>query len=183
MTKASIDLPDVKLLQARYFTDSRGAFCQVFSQSDWRAAGGEFCFLQDNWSLSRLPGTLRGLHFQKPPAAQAKLIQVVQGAIFDVILDVRRSSPTYGRHMTVRLDAGPNQIFVPVGFAHGFVSLATDTIVYYKVSAPYEPDCEGGVLWDDPDLAIDWPLRPEGGQISTRDMAQPLFRDLDSGFD
>jgi dTDP-4-dehydrorhamnose 3,5-epimerase len=183
MTVAPIDFPDVKLLQARYFEDSRGAFCQIFSQAQWSEAGGNADFVQDNWSLSRLPGTLRGLHFQNPPVAQAKLIQVVHGAIFDVIVDVRRPSPTYGRHMIVRLDAGPRQLFVPIGFAHGFMSLAPDTIVYYKVSAPYVPQSERGVRWDDPELAIAWPMPPERDRISDRDLALPLLRNLDTGFD
>jgi dTDP-4-dehydrorhamnose 3,5-epimerase len=183
MTGKSIDLPDVKLLQAPYFADSRGAFCQTFSEASWRKDVGASGFVQDNWSLSRAPGTLRGLHFQNPPVAQAKLIQVMYGAIFDVIVDIRRSSPSYGRHMTVRLEAGSSQIFIPVGFAHGFMSIAPDTIVYYKVSAAYDPKSEGGIRWDDPDLGIAWPLKPSSGQISDRDMALPRIGDLRSAFD
>lgn len=176
-------LPDVKLMQAPYFADARGAFCQTFSLSDWRPNEGACTFVQDNWSLSRELGTLRGLHFQNPPVAQAKLVQVVQGAIFEVVVDIRRSSPTYGRHMTVRLDAGPSQIFIPTGFAHGFMAIVPNTIVYYKVSAPYEPASEGGIRWDDPDLGIEWPLQPSNGQISSRDMALPYLRDFVSAFD
>jgi dTDP-4-dehydrorhamnose 3,5-epimerase len=183
MTGKPINLPDVKVLQAPYFADSRGAFCQAFSIASWEKAGGACSFVQDNWSLSREPGTLRGLHFQNPPFAQAKLIQVVHGAVLDVIVDLRRSSSTYGRHMTVNLEAGPNQIFIPAGFAHGFMSIAPDTIIYYKVSAPYEPKCEGGIRWDDPDLGIVWPLRPSSGQISSRDGSLPHLRDFQSAFE
>jgi dTDP-4-dehydrorhamnose 3,5-epimerase len=178
-----INLPDVKLLQAPYFADSRGTFCQAFSAANWRKDVDAGSFVQDNWSLSREPGTLRGLHFQNPPAAQAKLIQVMHGAIFDVIVDIRRSSPTHGRHMTVKLEAGASQIFIPVGFAHGFMSTAPDTIVYYKVSAAYDPKSEGGIRWDDPELGIAWPFKPSSGQVSERDMALPLLSDLRSVFD
>jgi len=183
MSRKPTELSDVKLLRSPYFADSRGAFCQTFSLSDWSRNAGACNFVQDNWSLSRELGTLRGLHFQNPPFAQAKLVQVMHGAIFDVIVDIRRSSPTYGRHMTVRLDAGPDQIFIPAGFAHGFMATASETIVYYKVSAAYEPASEGGIRWDDPELGIEWPLQPSNGQVSNRDMALPYLRDFVSAFE
>jgi dTDP-4-dehydrorhamnose 3,5-epimerase len=130
-----------------------------------------------------MAGTVRGLHFQNPPVAQAKLVQVVRGAIFDVVVDIRRSSPTYGRHMSIQLDAGPDQVFIPTGFAHGFMSTAPGTIVHYKVSAAYDPGSEGGIRWDDSRLGIAWPMQPASGQISARDLALPLLKDLVSTFD
>jgi dTDP-4-dehydrorhamnose 3,5-epimerase len=182
MNSKVIEFSEVKRFRSPFYVDSRGAFCQAFSESDWRKSGGDGGFVQDNWSLSHKRGTVRGLHFQTPPYAQAKLIQVISGSIFDVVVDIRRSSPTFGCHMTVQLDSGPDMLFVPTGFAHGFMSLAPDTIVYYKVSVVYEPASEGGIRWNDPDLDIDWPLAPADGSISNRDAALPHLRDLYCSF-
>jgi dTDP-4-dehydrorhamnose 3,5-epimerase len=175
-------LPEVKLLRSMYYPDSRGAFCQAFSMADWRSRESDCCFVQDNWSVSRNPGTVRGLHFQAPPFAQAKLIQVLNGAIFDVVVDIRRSSATFGHHMAVQLVAGPDQLFVPAGFAHGFMSLVPDTVIFYKVSSAYEPSSEAGIRWNDPELEIDWPMVPPPGHISSRDMALPFLGELSTPF-
>jgi dTDP-4-dehydrorhamnose 3,5-epimerase len=171
-------LPGLKLIRAPFFQDSRGAFCQVYQADDWQQAGIDCAFVQDNFSVSAESGTLRGLHFQRPPAAQAKLIQVIAGAILDVAVDIRRGSPTYGHHLAMQVEAGPVQLFIPEGFAHGFMTLVPETIVYYKVSSPYDPANEGGIHWADPDLAIVWPLEPRPGRISGKDERLPRFRDL-----
>ena len=148
-----------------------------------REAGITVDFVQDNHSLSAVPGTVRGLHFQRPPHAQAKLLRVIRGAVFDVVVDLRHGSPNYGRHVTTTVAAANwNQIFVPVGFAHGFCTLEADTEVIYKVSDYYAPEAESGVLWNDPDLTIDWPFTAEKVVLSDRDRAWPPLRDLSRVF-
>src|SRR5690606_34711533 len=131
---------------------------------------------QDNESLSATPGTIRGLHFQKPDAAQAKLVRVLSGSIFDVAVDLRRGSPTYGRHVGVTLTADDwQQLLVPKGFAHGFCTLAPDTRVFCKVDAYYSRTLDAGLLWNGPDLAIDWPVSPGEVTLSEKDGRLPLF--------
>ena len=176
-------IPDVKVIRVKRFSDERGFFSEVYNRRRFAEAGIDLDLVQDNHSLSRPRGTLRGLHFQKPPAAQAKLVRVVRGAIADVAVDCRRGSPSYGQHVMIELDAaGGEQILCPRGFAHGFVTLQPDTEVIYKVDAYYAPDLDSGVRWDDPDLAIAWPLPPDELVLSEKDRSLPSFGELPAIF-
>jgi dTDP-4-dehydrorhamnose 3,5-epimerase len=172
-------LSDVKLVQLTVHGDSRGFFMESYKAEDWRPILGDRPFIQDNQSLSGEIGTVRGLHFQLPPFAQAKLVQALRGRILDVAVDVRRGSETFGRHVAVELAAGDGrQVFVPEGFAHGFMTLEPDSMVAYKVTNRYEPKSERGIAWDDPDLAIAWPaaLRTKA-TLSRRDLQWPRLKD------
>jgi len=176
-----LSIPDVLVLRPRRHADDRGYFMESYSRIAMATLGLEPVFVQDNLSLSRQVGTLRGLHYQRPPKAQAKLIQVIQGRILDVAVDVRRGSPTYGRSAAVELSADSGeQVFIPMGFLHGFVTLEPDTLVLYKVDAPYAPECEGSVRWDDASLGIDWGV--SAAVLSAKDAVAPAFADLDSPF-
>ena len=167
-------IPDVKVLVPKQFKDHRGFFSEVYSRKALAAVGIDRDFVQDNHSLSVEKGVLRGLHYQVPPMAQDKLIRVVRGAILDVAVDVRRSSPTFGKHVAIEIsDQNWRQIFVPVGFAHGFVTLEPNTEVLYKVSAPYSPEHERGVKWNDPALGINWGVREGQAVLSGRDQTHP----------
>ena len=175
---------DVFLIKPPRFEDSRGWFSETYNEERYRALGLATRFCQDNHSLSREAGVVRGLHFQAPPHGQAKLVSCIRGAIFDVCVDVRRGSPTYGKWAGATLSAeNGHQLYIPVGFAHGFVTLEPGTEVFYKVSAYYSAESEGGIAWDDPDLAIDWPL-PDGGPVlSEKDERLPRLSAFDSPFD
>lgn len=152
-------IADVLLIEPPRFEDERGAFAETWNRRAFERNGVAVDFVQDNWSLSRTKGTVRGLHFQTGDAAQAKLVRVLKGAIFDVALDIRKGSPTYGRHVGVVLDGRTaSQLLVPIGFAHGFCTLEPDTEVMYKASNFYTPAAEGGVFWNDPALQIPWPI-------------------------
>lgn len=176
-------IPDVLLVRPTKRGDERGFFSETFRASALSDAGVELDWVQDNHSYSGMKGVMRGLHFQAPPAAQAKLLRVTRGAIFDVALDMRKNSPTYGSHVAVELSAENwLQIFVPAGFAHGFCTLRDDTEVLYKVSSYYDPAHDSGVLWCDPDLAIPWPIAPEAATISDRDRRWPRLKDFHSPF-
>jgi dTDP-4-dehydrorhamnose 3,5-epimerase len=183
-----MDLPQsaisgLLLIEPRRHEDARGFFVETYSRRALAALGVDVEFVQDNLSFSRQPGTVRGLHFQRPPFAQAKLVQVLRGAILDVAVDVRRGSPTFGEHFAAALSADTGrQLFIPEGFLHGFASLEPDTLVSYKASAPYAPDCDGAVLWCDPRLAIAWPVDPRAAIVSAKDAAAPPFADFDSPF-
>ncbi|MGH6891058.1 MAG: dTDP-4-dehydrorhamnose 3,5-epimerase, partial [Dongiaceae bacterium] len=157
---------------------------ESYREEDWGPILGERSFIQDNQSLSARVGTVRGLHYQTPPFAQAKLVQALRGRIFDVAVDLRRNSPTFGRHVSLELAAGDGrQMFVPEGFAHGFMTLEPDSMVAYKVTDRYEPKSERGAAWDDPDLAIAWPTPPGVKvELSARDRQWPRFRDLSDLF-
>ncbi len=173
----------VKLIATRRFADDRGAFTETWVEARWAAAGIDCRFVQDNESRSLRPGTIRGIHFQRPPHAQAKLVRCVAGAIVDYAVDLRAGSPTYGRAVQAELSAdNGRQLFVPVGFGHAFVTLVPDTIVAYKVSDVYAPDCDGGVIWSDPALAIDWPLPADGPTLSAKDHLLPALNGFDSPF-
>lgn len=175
-------LPGVVLLEPRRFGDARGWFCETFSTRAMAAAGLMTEFVQDNQSFSAAAGTLRGLHFQRPPHAQAKLVRCLRGAIRDVAVDIRRGSPTWGQWVAAELSAeNGRQLLVPAGFLHGFVTLVPDTEVHYKCSAFYAPEAEGAVRWDDPDLAVDWGLAGPP-QLSAKDAAAPALAALDSPF-
>lgn len=158
---------------------------ETYNQRALAEAGFDRPFVQDNLSLSRPTGTLRGLHFQSPPRGQDKLVRCARGRILDVAVDLRRGSPTYGKWVGAELSADNGcQLLIPVGFGHGFVSLEPDCEVAYKCTDFYAPECDGGVRWDDPEIGIDWPL-PGGGApvLSDKDRVQPLLSDFDSPFD
>jgi dTDP-4-dehydrorhamnose 3,5-epimerase len=172
-------LAEVKLVSAGRASDGRGYFAETYVRRDFAAAGIPHEFVQDNLSLSRAAGTVRGLHFQIPPFAQAKLVRVLRGRVFDVCVDLRRSSPRYGKHAVIELAAGGNdQLFVPAGFAHGFCTLEPDTEVFYKVDAVYSAEHERGLDWSDPALAIAWPVSKGDAILSDKDAALPRLADL-----
>jgi dTDP-4-dehydrorhamnose 3,5-epimerase len=176
-------LPDVKLISPTKFGDHRGFFSEVYNRASFRDAGIDLDFVQDNHSLSASVGTLRGLHFQSAPFAQDKLVRVVKGRILDVAVDIRASSPTYGRHVSVELSAENwRQLLVPVGFAHGFVTLEPDTEVLYKVSALYGPRNDHGLAFDDPALGIDWRFPHDQLVLSGKDRKHPRLADLPNYF-
>ncbi len=176
-------IPGVIRVTPRQIQDGRGRFMETYRADRYREGGIEAVFVQDNQSLSHKRGTVRGLHFQAPPMAQAKLIRCLNGAIWDVAVDLRAGSPTYGQHCAVELRADRgDQLFVPAGCAHGFCTLEDETEVHYKCSAPYAPDLEGGVYWADPDLGIDWPVAAEAAILSQKDHALPRLADLVTPF-
>jgi dTDP-4-dehydrorhamnose 3,5-epimerase len=177
-------IPAVRLVETDRHADERGHFTETYSRRAFAAAGIGMEFVQDNHSLSRRPGTVRGLHFQAPPFAQDKLVRVVRGAIFDVAVDVRRGSPSFRRHVAVILRADePRQLLVPAGFAHGFCTLEPDTEVIYKVSGFYSPAHDRGIRWDDPDLGIAWPVAAGAATVSLKDRQLPALRDSDVPFE
>ncbi len=183
MDVVRLDIPEVVLLKPRRIADARGHFSETWRRDVLAQAGIDIDFVQDNLSYSARAGTLRGLHYQSPPHAQAKLVGVITGRILDVAVDVRAGSPTYGRHVSCELGADDGrQLYVPVGFLHGFVTLEPDTRVLYKVSDVYAPACDGAVRWDDSDLAIDW--GPAGAHpiLSDKDAAAGAFAQFRTPF-
>ena len=175
-------LPDVVVIEPHLFGDSRGVFTETWQQKRYAKLGLPERFVQDNLSFSRR-GVLRGLHFQIPPFAQAKLVRVIQGAAFDVAVDIRRGSPSYGHYVSLRLSAGDgSQLFIPEGFAHGFCTLEPNTLVAYKVSRYFSPAHDLGVLWNDADIAIDWPLSESEIVLSEKDGKQPSLSELSPYF-
>ena len=175
----------VRVLQPRRFVDERGWFAESYNEKTFAEAGMASRFVQDNHSLSRAPGIVRGLHFQTPPFAQDKLERCDAGAMFDVAVDIRRGSPSYGKWVGCELSAdNGRQLFIPIGFAHGFLTLTANAEVLYKCSNFYAPAHDGGVRWDDPDIAIVWPT-PAGAAplLSPRDENLPALRDFVSPFD
>jgi dTDP-4-dehydrorhamnose 3,5-epimerase len=176
------DVEEIKgllLIEPKRFGDHRGFFSETFHAARLAELGFAKPFVQDNHSLSAEPGTVRGLHYQSPPFAQAKLLRVVRGAILDVAVDIRRFSPTFGDHVAVELSAENwRQLLIPEGFAHGFVTRTPDTEVLYKVTAYYAPEHDHGILWSDPDLGIDWGIAPEAARLSDKDRAQPRLSDI-----
>lgn len=176
-------LPDVLVVTPRRFVDERGYFMETYRADGFRALGVTADFMQDNEAGSGRAGTIRGLHFQRPPHAQAKLLRVLSGAVFDVAVDVREGSPTFGEWAGARLTAsGGEQIYVPRGFAHGYCTLADDTVVAYKCDNGYAPQAEGGIHFADPALAIDWPVDPDQAIVSGKDRALPGIASLDNPF-
>ncbi|MBU6506040.1 MAG: dTDP-4-dehydrorhamnose 3,5-epimerase [Alphaproteobacteria bacterium] len=174
MRVARQPIPDILLLTGDRFQDGRGWFRETYSGRTFAEAGIDVAFVQDNESCSARAGTVRGLHYQLSPFAQAKLMRVLKGAILDVAVDLRIGSPTFGRHVAVRLDAGRDDaLFIAAGFAHGFCTLVDDTVVSYKVSALYAPKYERGIRWDDPALGIPWPLAAARAVVSPKDAAWP----------
>ncbi|MDU0343764.1 dTDP-4-dehydrorhamnose 3,5-epimerase [Bosea rubneri] len=177
-------IPAVKIIAPKKHGDHRGFFSEVYSQSGMAEAGIDLVFVQDNHSRSATVGTLRGLHFQSAPFAQDKLVRVTKGRILDIAVDLRASSPTFGQHVAVELSAENwRQLLVPVGFAHGFVTLEPDTEVLYKVTAPYGPANDHGLAFDDPALGIDWRLPHDELVLSDKDRKHPRLADLPRYFD
>jgi dTDP-4-dehydrorhamnose 3,5-epimerase len=175
----SCDIPGVRIIRPRRFVDRRGFFAELWNDRAFRDRIAEVSFVQDNYSYSAGRGTVRGLHFQTPPHAQGKLIRVVRGAVFDVVVDIRHGSPSFGRHLATRLDADTGALlWVPAGLMHGFCSLEDATEVLYKVTAYYSAEHDAGVVWDDPDLGIAWPVEPRAAILSEKDRQLPRFRDL-----
>lgn len=182
-TVTSLALPEVLLVRGPVFPDARGSFAETFRKNDFAALGIACDFVQENMSMSAARGTIRGLHFQAPPHAQGKLVQVMRGAILDVAVDIREGSPRYGQHCAAALNAEEGgQIFVPRGFAHGFFCLADNTVVAYKVDNYYDRASEGGLIWNDPQLAIGWPSDAGEPLLSDRDRLWPRFSDFASPF-
>ncbi|MBM6582628.1 dTDP-4-dehydrorhamnose 3,5-epimerase [Microvirga sp. BT689] len=176
-------LPDVKIVHTSVFADARGYFMETYNKQAFVAAGIEEEFVQDNFSLSVEAGTVRGLHFQIAPFAQAKLIRVGRGRILDVAVDLRRSSPTFGHHVAVELGAeSGSQLLIPVGFAHGFCTLEPNTEVSYKVTANYSAPHDRGLAWNDPALEIDWPVEATRAILSEKDTKHPRLADLPAFF-
>jgi dTDP-4-dehydrorhamnose 3,5-epimerase len=177
-------IPAVKLISPKKFGDHRGFFSETYNRAGFREAGIDLEFVQDNHSLSATIGTLRGLHFQSAPLAQDKLVRVTKGRILDVAVDIRASSPTFGQHVAVELSAENwQQLLVPVGFAHGFVTLEPDTEVLYKVTALYGPANDHGLAFDDPALGIDWRLPHDQLTLSDKDGKHPTLSALPRYFD
>ena len=179
MHVTSLDIPGLLVFEPRRHADERGFVSEVWRADVFRAHAGDVDLVQDNHAYSSRRGTLRGLHFQKPPMAQGKLVRAVRGSILDVAVDIRHGSPTFGRHVAVELSAENwRQLWVPAGFLHGFVTLADETEIVYKMSSHYSPADSGGVVFDDPDLGIDWTVAAERITLSDRDRVLPRLRDL-----
>lgn len=177
------DIEGVVILEPRIFEDARGYFFESFSQREFDEKVREVHFVQDNESKSSY-GVLRGLHFQKPPHAQSKLVRVVKGAVLDVAVDIRRGSPTFGRHVAVELSAeNHRQLFIPRGFAHGFVVLSEEVVFQYKCDNFYAPQSEGAVAWNDEALAIDWRVPADKIQLSAKDLANKPLSEVEGLFD
>ncbi|WP_315925062.1 dTDP-4-dehydrorhamnose 3,5-epimerase [Mesorhizobium sp. SP-1A] len=177
MKVESLGIDGPLLIRATHFADARGFFCETWNRRQFLEHGIDVEFVQDNMSLSSRPGTVRGLHYQAPPHAQAKLVRVSRGRIFDVAVDFRAGSPTLGRWAGAELSAeNGDQLFIPRGFLHGFVTREPDTEVVYKCSDYYAPACEGSVRFDDPDLGIDWGISAADAVLSDKDARAPGFR-------
>jgi dTDP-4-dehydrorhamnose 3,5-epimerase len=177
-------IPDVKVVVPKRFCDHRGYFCETYNRQRFSKAGIVTDFVQDNHSLSVAAGTVRGLHFQSPPFEQAKLVRVVRGRVLDVAVDIRRSSPTYGRHVAIELSSEDGrQLLIPVGFAHGFCTLVANTEIEYKVSAYYSAVHDRGLAFDDPELGIAWPVSPQEAILSDKDRRNPRLAELPAYFE
>jgi dTDP-4-dehydrorhamnose 3,5-epimerase len=176
-------IPGVLVLKPRRFVDARGFFIETFNDRAFRDSGIPVNFVQDNQSFSSRRGTIRGLHFQLPPSPQAKLVRVLRGSIYDVVVDLRLRSPTYGQWIAKILTADSDeQLFVPRGLAHGFCTLEDDTEVAYKVDGYYAPACDSGLIWDDPTLGISWPVTPADAVLSDKDRRLGRYSDFVSPF-
>jgi len=175
-----LDLPDVILVEFKVFPDERGFFSETFKESTFNDNGIKTKFVQDNYSHS-VKGTLRGLHFQKDPMAQGKLVLTIKGEIFDVAVDLRKNSPTYGKWIgEILSEKNHKSLFVPRGFAHGFLCLSDEADVVYKVDNEYSPENDTGIIWNDPDVNVKWPI--ENPLVSEKDQQQPLLKNADNNF-
>ncbi len=173
------EIKGVYIIEPQVFADQRGYFMETWKQEEFEQHIGKVAFLQDNESKSTY-GVLRGLHYQKGELSQAKLVRVISGRVLDVAVDIRRSSPTFGRHLMVEL-SGDNkrQLFIPRGFAHGFLVLSDEAVFTYKVDNVYAPQAEAGIRWNDPDIGINWPIDPAVVITSSKDLAHPLLKDAE----
>jgi dTDP-4-dehydrorhamnose 3,5-epimerase len=172
-------IPDVVLIEPKRLGDARGFFSETFRQDRFTAEIGPVTFVQDNQSRSALKGTIRGLHFQREPRAQGKLVRAISGVVLDVAVDIRAGSPSFGRFVAVELSAdNGHQLWVPPGFLHGFCTLTNDVELAYKVTDYYSPEHDAGVRWDDPDIGIPWPVDTSAAVLSEKDRKAPLLRDL-----
>lgn len=176
------EIPDVVIIKPTVFGDNRGYFFESFNQKEFEKQIGEINFVQDNESKSDR-GVLRGLHFQKPPFSQAKLVRCIEGLVLDIVVDIRKGSPTYGKHIAVEL-SGDNkyQLFVPRGFAHGFVVLSESATFAYKVDNSYAPEYDAGIIWNDPTLDIDWGISAEKVSLSQKDQVLNTFSEFKTPF-
>ena len=183
MNVIKTEIDGVVIIEPRIFNDQRGYFFESFSERDFCKEVREVKFVQDNESKSQY-GVLRGLHFQKPPYCQSKLVRVIKGAVLDVAVDIRKGSPTFGKHVAVELtEDNHRQFFVPRGFAHGFSVLTPEVIFQYKCDNFYAPQSEGAIAWDDPDLGIDWRIPADKGILSEKDKHHPRLKDAEWLFD
>lgn len=179
----ALEIPEIKILKPKKFGDPRGFFSETYNKKTLEAIGVDLTFVQDNHSLSTEKGTIRGLHFQLPPFAQDKLVRVLKGSIFDVAVDLRKNSPTFGKYVSAFISAEAwNQILIPIGFAHGFCTLEPQTEVEYKVTNYYSAKHERGIIWNDVDLAISWPASALEVQLSEKDQNNLLFSQLKEFF-
>jgi len=179
----SLDIPEVKLVTPCVFSDDRGWFSETYNSQAMQAAGLDMNFVQDNQSYSASAGTVRGLHYQAPPFAQGKLVRVLRGSILDVAVDARKGSPTYGQSVSATLSAaGAEQLWVPIGFLHGFITLEPDTEVFYKVTNYYSRECDGAVRWNDPELSVGWGDFANAAHLSEKDERAPLWSEFESPF-
>jgi len=173
------DIEGVYVIEPTVFDDARGYFFEAWKQAEFNEHVGKVDFIQDNESKSSY-GVLRGLHYQKGDTSQAKLVRVIKGRVLDVAVDIRKSSPTFGKHIMVELsDANKRQLFIPHGMAHGFLVMSDEAIFTYKVDNPYSPKTEAGIRWNDPDLAIEWPVDLSTVQTSEKDLKQPFFKEAE----
>ena len=173
------DIEGVYVIEPTVFDDARGYFFEAWKQAEFNEHVGKVDFIQDNESKSSY-GVLRGLHYQKGNTSQAKLVRVIKGKVLDVAVDIRKSSPTFGKHIMVELsDANKRQLFIPRGMAHGFLVLSDEAIFTYKVDNPYSPKTEAGIRWNAPDLAIEWPVDLSTVQTSEKDLKQPFFKEAE----
>ncbi|WP_144555429.1 dTDP-4-dehydrorhamnose 3,5-epimerase [Bacillus sp. X1(2014)] len=175
-------LPGVLIIEPKVFGDHRGWFTETYNETIFKEAGIHINFVQDNQSFSAAKGTLRGLHYQLNPKAQTKLVRCTRGSIFDVAVDIRKGSPTFGKWFGLKLTAeNKKQLLIPKGFAHGFMTLTDDVEVQYKVDELYAPDCDRGIIWNDPAIGIEWPIEISP-VLSTKDEKAPLFADAENNF-
>ena len=173
------EIAGVFIIEPRVFNDARGYFMEAWKEAEFNEHIGPVKFIQDNESKSSY-GVLRGLHYQKGAYSQAKLVRVIKGRVLDVAVDIRKSSPTFGKHVMVELsEDNKRQFFIPRGFAHGFLVLSEEAIFTYKVDNPYMPSQEAGIRWNDPDLGIEWPIDPAVVQTSEKDLKQPLLKEAE----
>ena len=179
MESIKTDVEGVYIIEPLVFNDSRGYFFEAWKQTEFEEYIGKVHFVQDNESKSS-KGVLRGLHYQKGDASQAKLVRVIKGRVLDVAVDIRKSSPTYGKHIMVELsEDNKRQLFIPRGFAHGFLVLSDEAVFTYKVDNPYAPQSEAGIRWDDPDLHIQWPIHADEVITSEKDLTHPVMKDAE----
>jgi dTDP-4-dehydrorhamnose 3,5-epimerase len=182
MNISKTEIEGLLIIEPKAFADDRGFFVETYNRNRYVEAGVAELFVQDNVSVSK-KGTLRGLHYQAPPFAQGKLVQVLRGAVLDVAVDIRFGSPTFGKYVAVELSAeNKKQFFIPAGFAHGFVALEDDTVFSYKCTNLYSPDCDRGILWNDVQIGIKWPFPESYLLISEKDAKQPLLQDIEQEF-